>query len=69
MHESLPIGPPTFLRPATYRMADKNMMTDDKFPIQEDVVGVEVWDEDKKKLDKRVNRKLDCHILPWLIIS
>lgn len=50
-------------------MADKNMMTDDKFPIQEDVVGVEAWDEDKKKLDKRVNRKLDCHILPWLIIS
>lgn len=54
-----------------HKMTDKNMMTDDKFPIQEDVVRVEaeVWDEDKKKLDKRVNRKLDCHILPWLIVS
>lgn len=52
-------------------MTDKNMMTDEneKFPTQEEVVNVELWDEDRKKLDRRVNRKLDIHIMPWLIIS
>lgn len=51
-------------------MAEKNIMMEDNKEIgQEDVVRVEVWDEDKKKLDKRVNRKLDVHILPWLIVS
>lgn len=48
-------------------MADK-VTTDDKILAQEGVVGVEAWDEDKRKLDKRVNRKLDTRIMPWLII-
>lgn len=47
-------------------MADK-VINDDKLGAEEVVVGVE-WDEDRKKLDRRINRKLDMRIMPWLIV-
>lgn len=50
-------------------MADKHL-ADEKFPEQQEaaVVGAEVMDEEMIKLDKRVTRKMDIRIMPWLIV-
>lgn len=50
-------------------MADKHLnMVEDKGYVQEDVVGVQYSDEEKRALDKRINRKMDVRIMPWIII-
>jgi len=49
-------------------MADKNMV-EDKGYVQEDVVGAQYTEEEKSVLDKRINRKMDMRIMPWIIVS
>lgn len=42
----------------------------EKYPLDEPIVQVvdRLNDEDYRKLDKRVTRKIDLHILPWIIV-
>jgi hypothetical protein len=41
---------------------------EDKGYVQEDIVGVQYTDDEKKVLDKRINRKIDLRIMPWIIV-
>jgi hypothetical protein len=43
----------------------------EKYPLEEPIVqAVDLLDdEDYRKLDKRVTRKIDLHILPWIIVG
>jgi hypothetical protein len=45
-------------------MKDANIVEDKGF-VQEDVIGAQYTEEEKKSLDKRCNRKMDLHIMPW----
>ena len=49
-------------------MADK-IMAEDKGYVQEDIVGAQYSEEEKRVLDKRINRKMDMRIMPWIIVS
>jgi len=49
-------------------MADK-IMAEDKGYVQEDIVGAQYSEEEKSVLDKRINRKMDMRIMPWIIVS
>jgi hypothetical protein len=49
-------------------MAEKNMV-EDKGYVQEDVVGAQYSEEERNALDKRINRKMDTRIMPWIIVS
>jgi len=49
-------------------MADKTMVEDKGF-VREDVVGAQYSEEEKRVLDKRINRKMDLRIMPWIIVS
>lgn len=41
---------------------------EDKGYVQEDIVGVQYTEDEKKVLDKRINRKMDLRIMPWIIV-
>jgi hypothetical protein len=49
-------------------MVEKNMVGDKGF-VQEEVIGAQYSEEEKKVLDKRINRKMDMRIMPWIIVS
>lgn len=40
----------------------------EKYPLDEPQVVDVLSDADYRKLDKRVTRKIDLHILPWIIV-
>lgn len=43
-------------------------LENDKYPLDEETVQDVLSDEDYRKLDRRVTRKIDIHILPWIIV-
>lgn len=50
-------------------MADKALGAEDKIhSADEDVVRVEMTDEERRKLDRRVTFKMDIRIMPWIIV-
>jgi hypothetical protein len=48
----------------TNKMKDTNVVEDKGF-VQEDIIGAQYTEEEKKSLDKKCNRKMDLHIMPW----
>jgi hypothetical protein len=40
----------------------------EKYPLEDAQVRDVLSDAEYKKLDKRVTRKIDLHILPWIIV-
>jgi hypothetical protein len=49
-------------------MADKSIV-EDKGYVQEDIIGAQYTEDEKRVLDKRINRKMDMRIMPWIIVS
>lgn len=43
-------------------------LENDKYPLDEETVQDVLSDDDYRKLDRRVTRKIDIHILPWIIV-
>lgn len=49
-------------------MTDKNL-GEEKGYVQEEIIGAQYSEEEKRVLDKRINRKMDFRIMPWIIVS
>lgn len=49
-------------------MTDKALPVEDKIHGEEEVVRVEMTDEERRILDKRVTYKTDIRIMPWIIV-